>query len=391
MATSQEAIRPRWQRQRQQAAAREVARRELSVDKLLLIIVLALLVFGLVMVYSASAMLAQKQHSDQFYFLKRQAVWGLIGLALMTAAIKLDYRYYKNRKVVITGLGFAVALLVVVLFLPVLNGTHRWIRYGSASLQPSEIAKLAIIVFMAYFIENRPDSLRQYSHTFVPVALISGMIMGLVAAEPDLGTALSIGLVFCVVMFSAGLPLRYLATLAVPAAPLLAGMLLFVPWRLQRILDFLDPWKNQTTSAFQTVQALVAIGSGGQTGVGLAQGKQKLFYLPSPHTDFIFAVVGEELGLIGAAAVVLVFAVLAWRGLRAARLAPDTFGQLLAVGITVMIAAQAFFNMSVALSLVPTKGIPLPFISCGGSSLAMNLLAAGMLLNVSKHAGESWR
>jgi len=202
---------------------------------------------------------------------------------------------------------------------------------------------------------------------------------------------LSIGLVFAVVMFSAGVPLRYLASLAVPAVPLLAGMLLFVPWRLQRILDFLDPWKNQTTSAFQTVQAMVAIGSGGQTGIGLAQGKQKLFYLPSPHTDFIFAVVGEELGLIGAAAVVLVFAILAWRGLRAARLAPDTFGQLLAVGITVMIAAQAFFNMSVALSLVPTKGIPLPFISCGGSSLAMNLLAAGILLNVSKHGGESWR
>jgi cell division protein FtsW len=388
---SGEGIRPKWQRRPERGIQGVFRGRELSVDKLLLVIILALTVFGLVMVYSASAMLAQKQHAgDQFYFLKRQAIWGLIGLVMMTVAIKVDYRYYKHRKVVMTMLGISLVLLVLVLFLPILNGTHRWIRYGSASLQPSEIAKLSVIIFLAYFIDRQSDALNDYKNTFVPIALISGVVMGLVAAEPDLGTALSIGLVFAVVVFAAGMPFRYLASLAAPAVPVLVYMLVLVPWRHQRILDFLDPWKNQTTSAFQTVQALVAIGSGGETGVGLAQGKQKLFYLPSPHTDFIFAVIGEELGLIGAAAVVLVFAIVAWRGLRAARLAPDSFGQLLAVGITVMIAAQAFFNMSVALSLVPAKGIPLPFISCGGSSLAMNLLAAGILLNVSKHGGESW-
>ncbi|HWN98096.1 MAG TPA: FtsW/RodA/SpoVE family cell cycle protein, partial [Blastocatellia bacterium] len=205
-----------------------------------------------------------------------------------------------------------------------------------------------------------------------------------VALEPDLGTALALGVVFVVVMFQAGTPLRYLATLALPVVPAMVAMLL-VPWRFQRILAFLDPWKYQSTWGFQPVQSMIAIGSGGTSGVGFAAGKQKLFYLPAPHTDFIFAVIGEELGLIGAVTLVLLFGLIAWRGFRAARFAPDLFGQLLAVGLTTMIVAQALFNISVTLSLVPTKGIPLPFISAGGSSLAISLFAAGVLLNVSKH------
>jgi cell division protein FtsW len=272
-----------------------------------------------------------------------------------------------------------------VLLLPRVNETHRWIRYGRYfSLQPSEPAKLALVAFLGFFLERRMKEAESSKGTFMLATLVAGGLIVLVGAEPDLGTALALGLVFLTLMFQAGTPVRYLAALAVPVVPAIAYMLL-KPWRFARLLAFLDPWKYQTTYGFQPVQSMIAIGSGGSGGVGFAQGRQKLFYLPAPHTDFIFAVIGEELGLIGAGTLVLLFGLLAWRGFRAARFAPDRFGQLLAVGLTTMIIVQAFFNISVTLSLVPTKGIPLPFISAGGSSLAISLFAAGVLLNVSKH------
>ena len=359
--------------------------RDLPVDRYMLVAVLGLVLFGLIMVYSSSAVLAQKKYGSEYYFLIRQGIWALIGLGAMTVAIKMDYRNLKHPAVVYSLLVISLLMLVSLFFLQKLNGTHRWIRFGQASLQPSEIAKIALICYMAYFVDRRGEEFDTLVRGFLPVVLAAAVIIGLIAAEPDLGTALSVGVIFGVVMFAAGVKVRHLAMLLVPALPVLAYMLLFVPWRFQRVMDFLDPWKNQTTSGFQTVQALIAIGSGGTTGVGLAEGKQKLFYLPAPHTDFIFAVVGEELGLIGTMAVLVIFAFLAWSGFRAAKSSPDRFGQLLAVGFTTMIVAQAFFNISVALALVPTKGIPLPFISSGGSSLAINLIAAGILLNVSKH------
>ncbi|HLG14151.1 MAG TPA: putative lipid II flippase FtsW [Blastocatellia bacterium] len=359
--------------------------RELPVDKLILAIVLGLTLFGAVMIYSASAVLAAKNYGSQFYFLARQAVWAAIGLAAMTLAIRVDYRNYRRPALVIPLVVVSAALLVVVFFFPERNQTHRWITYGGyVSLQPSEIAKLALVAFLAFFIEKRVGRLHSYWTTFAPAAFVAAVLIVLVGAEPDFGTALALGAVFLAMMFHSGIRLRHLATLALPAVPAVAYMVM-VPWRLQRIMDFLDPWKNQTTSSFQVVQSLIAIGSGGTKGVGFAQGRQKLFYLPAPHTDFIFAVIGEELGFLGAAAVVFLFGLLAWRGLRAARFAPDLFGQLLALGITTMITVQAFFNVSVTLSLVPAKGIPLPFISSGGSSLAICLFAAGVLLNVSKH------
>jgi len=303
----------------------------------------------------------------------------------MAIAMKIDYRHYKRPGIVFPLLGVTAVMLILVLFLPKVNDTHRWIRYFGFSLQPSEIAKLALTAYLAYLIDSRTKEVDNFKRVFIPATAVAGLIIVLVAAEPDLGTAMALGIVYLAVTFYAGVPLKYLAMVGAAALPGLAGMLLLVPWRLQRLMDFLDPWKNQTTSSFQVVQSLIAIGSGGPQGVGFAQGKQKLFYLPAPHTDFIFAVIGEELGLIGSAAVVVIFALLAWRGFRAARSAPDLFGQLLATGLTVMIIAQAFFNISVTLSLVPTKGIPLPFISSGGSSLAISLFAAGVLLNVSKH------
>jgi cell division protein FtsW len=390
MATSYRVSSPRWKRETERPGrgpgSRVLSGRELPVDKFMLAIVLGLTLFGAVMVYSASAILADKNFGNQFYFLARQARWGFVGLIAMAIAMRVDYRHYKRPFVVAGMLVGTLTLLIAVLFFPEINGTHRWITYGGLlSIQPSEISKLALIAFLGFFLENRLSEIESYKRAFMPAAGVAGAVIGLVALEPDLGTALTLSLVFLVMTFHSGMRMRHLATLAIPAVPALAYMLLFVPWRLQRLLDFLDPWKNQTTSSFQVVQSMIAIGSGGSSGVGFAQSKQKLFYLPAPHTDFIFAVIGEELGLIGAVTLVMLFALLAWRGFKTARSAPDMFGQLIAMGLTVMITAQALFNVSVTLSLVPTKGITLPFISYGGSSLAISLFAAGVLLNVSKH------
>jgi len=389
MPTSNRVPVPRWKREAELVLGRGVnsrpqTGRELPVDKVLLAIVLGITLFGAVMVYSASAILAEKNYGSQFYFLSRQALWALVGLAAMAVGLSIDYRHYKRPVVIYSVLVVTLFLLIAVLFLPRVNETHRWFRYGSFSLQPSEPAKLALIVFLAFFLERRAREIESFKLTFVRAAIVAGVVIGLVGAEPDLGTAMALGLVFVTMMFQAGTPVRYFASLAVPVVPAITYMLL-KPWRFARLLAFLDPWKYQTTYGFQPVQSMIAIGSGGPGGVGFAQGRQKLFYLPAPHTDFIFAVIGEELGLIGAATLVLLFGLLAWRGYRAARFAPDMFGQLLAVGLTTMIIAQAFFNISVTLSLVPTKGIPLPFVSAGGSSLAISLFAAGVLLNVSKH------
>lgn len=387
MAASSKVISPRWKRESEMfsGSTRLQKGRELPVDRVLLATVLGLTLFGAVMVYSASAILAEKNYGSQFYFLARQGAWAFVGVTAMTVALCIDYRHYKRPVVLYSLLGVTFGMLVLVLFLPRVNETHRWIRYGRYfSLQPSEIAKLALTAFLGVFLEKRAREIDNFKKTFLRAGGVAGLLICLVAIEPDLGTALALGVVFVVVMFQAGTPLRYLATLAIPVVPAITYMLL-VPWRFQRILAFLDPWKYQTTWGFQPVQSMIAIGSGGTSGVGFAAGKQKLFYLPAPHTDFIFAVIGEELGLIGATTLVLLFALVAWRGFRAARFAPDLFGQLLAVGLTTMIIAQALFNISVTLSLVPTKGIPLPFISSGGSSLAISLFAAGVLLNVSKH------
>ena len=390
MAVNHRVPAPRWKREAELisgrgAGLRRHAGRELPVDKVMLATVLGITLFGGVMVYSASAILAEKNYGSQYYFLQRQGMWALVGLAAMAVAMCIDYRHYKRPKVIFLLLGVTLALLVVVMLLPRVNETHRWIRYGRYfSLQPSEVAKLALVAFLGFFLEKRAREIDSFKRVFLPAAMVAGALVVLVAAEPDLGTSLALGVVFITIMFQAGTPVRYFALLAVPVIPAMVFMLL-VPWRFARLLAFLDPWKYQTTWGFQPVQSMIAIGSGGAGGVGFAQGRQKLFYLPAPHTDFIFAVIGEELGLIGAATLVFLFALLAWRGLRAGRSAPDLFGQLLAVGLTTMIIAQAFFNISVTLSLVPTKGIPLPFVSAGGSSLAISLFAAGVLLNVSKH------
>jgi cell division protein FtsW len=360
--------------------------RKLAPDKWLFAATAGLALFGVVMVYSASAVLAAKENGNQFFYVLKQGVWVFIGFMVMLLMMQFNYQQLKSRRLVYGLLLITVVALLAVFGFTSSNGAHRWIKLPGVSLQPSEVSKIALIIFLAYFLEKRAGEEGDFWRTFVPCGFITAMLAGLVVIEPDLGTAMMLALIFIVMIYTAGARLKHLALAAAPALIMVSGLLIFVPWRLKRLITFLDPWADPQGSGFQVVQSLIAVGSGGPNGLGFAQGKQKMFFLPFAHSDFIFAVIGEELGLVGALAVVAVFALFLWRGVRTALLAPDRFGMLLSLGIVTSIVAQALFNISVVLSLVPTKGIPLPFISYGGSSLVPTLAAVGILLNVSQHA-----
>ena len=360
--------------------------RKLAPDKWLFAATSALALFGVVMVYSASAIMAERDNDNQFFYVIKQGVWVAIGFGVMLLMMQFNYQLLKNRRLVY-GLLFvcSIALMSVFAFGAV-NGAHRWIKLPGFSLQPSEVSKLALIIFLAYFLEKRAGEEGDFFRTFLPCGVVTAWLAALVVIEPDFGTAMMLALIFTAVIYTAGARVLHLAMAAAPALIVAAGLLIFVPFRMKRLIVFLDPWADQQGAGFQVVQSLIAIGSGGANGLGFAQGKQKMLFLPFAHSDFIFAVIGEELGLVGAIAVVAMFALFLWRGVRTALLAPDRFGMLLSLGIVACIVAQALFNISVVLSLVPTKGIPLPFISYGGSSLVPTLAAVGILLNVSQHA-----
>ena len=360
--------------------------RKLAPDKWLFAATTGLALFGVVMVYSASAVIAARDNGNQFHYVIKQGVWVAVGFGVMLLMMQFNYQQLKNRRIVYGLLVICtIGLLGVFAFSPV-NGAHRWLKFPGFSMQPSELSKLALIIFLAYFLEKRAGEEGDFWRTFLPCGIATGWLAALVVIEPDFGTAMMLVLIFAVMIYTAGARFLHLAMAAAPALIVAAGLLIFVPFRLKRLVTFLDPWADQQGAGFQVVQSLIAIGSGGSNGLGFAQGKQKMLFLPFAHSDFIFAVIGEELGLVGAIAVVAMFALFLWRGVRTALLAPDRFGMLLSLGIVAGIVAQALFNMSVVLSLVPTKGIPLPFISYGGSSLVPTLAAVGILLNVSQHA-----
>ena len=363
--------------------------RKLAPDKWLFAATTGLALFGVVMVYSASAVIAERENGSQFFYVIKQGVFVAIGFVVMLLAMQFNYQQLKN-KVIVYGLLVisTITLLSVFAFSPS-NGAHRWIKFPGFSMQPSEISKVALIIFLAYFLEKRAGEESDFWRTFLPSGLVTAGLAGLIVLEPDFGTALMLALIFVVMIYTAGARLLHLGMAAAPALVMAAGLLIFVPWRLKRLVTFLNPWADPQGGGFQVVQSLIAIGSGGSNGLGFAQGKQKMLFLPFAHSDFIFAVVGEELGLVGTLAIVAVFGLFLWRGIRTALLAPDRFGMLLSLGIVTSIVAQALFNISVVLSLVPTKGIPLPFISYGGSSLVPTLAAVGILLNVSQHASGS--
>jgi cell division protein FtsW len=362
--------------------------RKLYPDRWLFAATIGLALFGLVMVYSASAITAQKENGSQYYYVIKQAMWTGIGLAAMFFTMHLDYRWLRNRRLVYALLIVTALMLLSVFGFAPINGARRWIKLRVFSVQPSEIAKITLAIFLAYFLEKRAGEEGSFFKTFLPAGLITGLLALLVVAEPDLGTAMMLAVIFVVVIYIAGARLLHLGMAAAPALLGMTALLVFVPWRLKRLLIFLDPWADAQGGGYQIVQALLSFGSGGPHGLGFAQGKQKLFFLPFAHSDFIFAVIGEELGLAGGLGVLLVFGLFLWRGIRTSLRAPDRFSMLLSLGLVTSIVAQALFNMSVVLALLPTKGIPLPFISYGGSSLVPTLAAVGILLNISQYAGN---
>ena len=363
--------------------------KKLRIDWFLFAIAASLALFGAVMVYSASAMIALKETdgASQFTYFYKQFGFTLLGLAAMFAVSKIDYHLYQNKTVVYTILILTGILLLSVFGFHSINGARRWIRFPGISFQPSEVAKIALPIFLAYFLTKIEKTIGDLRETVLPCLGVLGGLGALIMLEPDLGTTMVLCAVFVAVYFAAGA--KWTHILLTLGSLLLLGVaaLVLSPFRMKRLFAFLDPWEHSADGSYQVVQGLYAIGSGGIFGEGFAKGQQKLFYLPYPYSDFIFAVVGEELGLFGTLAVVVAFGLLLWRGTRAALLAPDRFGMLLGIGIITGIVVQALFNISVVISILPAKGIPLPFISYGGSSIIITLCAIGVLLNLSQYAG----
>lgn len=360
--------------------------KRVSVDPWLFTVALLLIFVGLVMVFSASAVMAKERYGSGYFFLFRQLGWAGAGVLAMVLAMQIDYRRYKHPAVVFSLLGLTTLMLIGVFLLDRSHHTHRWIHWGPFSFQPSEMAKPALILFLAYFLESRAKSMTDWRNTILPAVVPTLVFVGLIVLQPDLGTSIACAAITACILFVAGMEMRYLGYAFLASLLPLYFLIFHVAWRRDRILAFLNPYSDPQGRGFHIIQSLIAVSTGGLTGVGLMEGKQKLFYLPEPHTDFIFAVTAEELGLVGALVIVLLFAIFLWRGFRTAMHTRDLFGRFLAVGITSMIVVQAFINISVVLGLLPTKGIPLPFVSYGGSSLFFALASVGVLLNVSKQA-----
>jgi cell division protein FtsW len=358
--------------------------KKLAFDRALFTTVALLIIFGLVMVYSASAAIVRERSPLLNPFLVKQAMAAAVGLAAMVCLMHLDYRRLRSPAVVYSMLAIALLLLGGVLFSPQLNGTRRWFFVAGLSLQPSELAKLALVPFLAYQLDKKHDEVNRLS-LLAPVALVTALVASLILLEPDMGTAVLLAATALLLVFLAGLSWRWMAGALALVPPVLWLLVMAEPYRRERFFTFLDPEKDPLGSGFQALQSLIAVGSGGLLGLGPGKSVQKLYFLPHPESDFIYSIVAEELGLAGALALVIAFAVFAWRGLRAGAKAPDAFGRYLGWGFTGIVALQALINVSVTVAMLPTKGIPLPFISYGGSSLVVTLCACGVLLNVSQH------
>jgi cell division protein FtsW len=360
--------------------------KRVSVDRWLFTVTMLLVFLGLVMVFSASAVMARERFGSPYAFLSKQLIWAVAGLAAMVVTMRLDYRRYKHPALVFSLMGLTTLLLISVFFLDRSHNTHRWIHAGGFSLQPSELAKPVLILFLAYFLEGRAKAIDDVRNTLLPAAAPVLVLLGLIVLEPDLGTAIACAGIAACVFYVAGMRMRYFGYAFAASLVPLYFLIFHVSFRRDRILAFLNPYADRQRAGFHIIQSLIAVGTGGITGTGLMEGKQKLFYLPEPHTDFIFAVTAEELGLVGATLVVTLFAIFLWRGMRASWRTEDPFGRYLAVGITCMVVLQALINISVVLGMMPTKGIPLPLVSYGGSSLFVTLACIGVLLNITKQA-----
>ena len=360
--------------------------RKLKSDQTLFVATLLLVCLSVIMVYSASAVVAMERYQSPYLFLTKQLMWATLGIAVLWIVMRVDYQMYREPVFIWSTLAIVTLCLIAVMFKAPVNNARRWFGVGGLGIQPSELAKLAAIFFIADMLERRMQRINELGYGLMPIGIVVGALVGLILIEPDFGTAMTLAVIAAVMIFAAGLSYTYVFGTILLALPLIATVAMSADYRRRRLLTFMNPWEDPLGDGFQIIQSLIAIGTGGVTGKGLMGGVQKLFYLPEPHTDFIFSVISEELGLIGATLVVICFCIITWRGLRVALSAPDRFGAFLALGLTTMVAVQAFMNMSVVLSLMPTKGIPLPLVSFGGSSLLINLVGMGVLLNVSQHA-----
>jgi len=347
---------------------------------------------GLVMIYSASAPRSLSTYGTSWHFAARQGAWTGLGLLALAVGVKVDYRRWQGwGPPLLVAVIAALALTLVPGIGIQAGGARRWLGFHGVNLQPSEIAKFVCAVYMAGYAARHGRQIADGSPGAVlrPLLLV-GVVLGLVVVEPDLGNTVAIGAVTGCLLFVAGLGWRYIVPLALSAVGALIAAVLLEPYRLTRMTSYLNPWADPRGAGFQVVQSFLAFGSGGWGGLGLGQGRQKLFFLPEPHTDFIYAVIGEELGLLGAALVLILFAVFAWRGFKISRHAGEPFGRYLALGLTLMVVIQALVNMGVAVGVLPNKGLPMPFVSYGGSSLLINLLAVGVLVNISKARPGRW-
>jgi cell division protein FtsW len=366
----------------------DLLRPVLRYDPLLLAAVLLLLTSGVVMVYSASAVYAGARLGDPLWFFKRQAIGALVGLAVLLSLLKLGYRRLEALAVPLVLISLALLALVQVPGIGrTAGGAHRWIQLGWLTFQPSELAKVALVLWLARSLARKQEKMRDFSVGFLPHLVMLAVFALLLVVEPDFGTAIILGAVTFALLFAAGARLSWLVAMAGAVAPLVAILVWKSPYRIQRVLTFLDPWKDPRGHGYQTVESLLGFGAGGPFGVGLGASRQKLFFLPAAHTDFILSIVGEELGFAGVASVLLLFAIVLWRGVKAAHAAPDAFGCWAALGLTLLLTGEALVNAGMELALLPTKGMALPFLSYGMSSAIASSAAAGVMLSVSGGAG----
>lgn len=358
-------------------------------DATIFIVVMALLSIGVVMVYSSSSIVALKRYDDGYYFLKRQLLFASAGVFLMLVVSRIDYRIYQ--KLAYPLLGLSLVALVMVLIPHVganIAGTRRWFRVGGLTIQPSEFMKPAMVMYMAHSLTKKGDRVKAFSVGIVPHMMVLGFTLLLILMQPDLGTSVAMAAVVFIMLFTAGARLTHLFSLVLLSLPAVYLLVFRVAYRRRRITAFLNPWDDPQNIGFQIVQSFLAFGSGGPFGTGLGDGRQKLFYLPESFTDFILANIAEETGLVGVVVIVALFLTFIVRGLRMSIRMNDPFGRYLALGLTSFIGLQAFINMAVVMGLVPNKGLPLPFISYGGSSLVTTLIMVGILLNISSHEGK---
>lgn len=360
-------------------------------DKMLLFAVAALLAVGIVMVYSSSSVVALTNYGDPAYFMKRQVLWALLGLGLMTVTMHTDHMVFADQRAALGLLVISLLLFFATLVPGVgheINGARRWLRLGGLTFQPSELAKFSMAVYISYYVAKKGERIRDFTNGLVPSFVVTGLFVVAAVSQPDFGTAVILASLVYVMLFAAGANILHLLSVAVACLPLLYFAIIPISYRQRRIFAFLDPWSDPTGAGHQIIQSFLAFGSGGILGRGLGEGRQKLLFLPERHSDFIYAVIGEELGLIGAGAVLLLFSIILWRGVRISVTTAGRFSSMLALSITLLICIQGFINMAVVTGLLPTKGIVLPFVSYGGSSLVVTLGAAGVLLNISRGAAR---